>query len=111
MSNVTWGNRSIPWSEAKAKAAEAQSLAHGLFLVTTQQRQGYEGPFWETAPDWFAVAQLIERVRAQGAPVPAERIDKMLNDFAVAVMFKGLDERKAAGDVIRASITGSAASR
>lgn len=45
---------------------------------------------------------------AEGA-LTAEQIDKMLNDFAVAVMFKSLDDRKAKAEVIRAALVANQA--
>jgi len=61
---VQWGDTTIPWDEAKRRAEEAKKLCAGISVVTTEQRYGVEGENYTVpAPDYFGIAQVIERAR------------------------------------------------
>jgi len=61
---VPWGDTMIPWDEAKRRAKEAKKLCIGISVVTTEQRRGYEGENYTVpVPDYFGIAQVIERAR------------------------------------------------
>jgi len=63
---VQWGDTMIPWGEAKRRAEEAEKLCAGIRLVNREQRCGYGGGDYTVAvPDYYGIAQVIERVRAK----------------------------------------------
>ena len=65
ITTVRWGDKEIPYAEAKAKAEAAKELAKGINLLTTENRTWYEDSWTETVSNWFGVAQLIDRVKEQ----------------------------------------------
>lgn len=63
---VNWDNGSqIEYGKAKLLAQEAEELAKGLAIATTETRSWYEDTYQATVIDYFKLAQLIERVRKQ----------------------------------------------
>jgi hypothetical protein len=64
MSKVRWGgNEMIDWEEAKRLASEAEELAKGFNLSTTETRSWYEDTYTVSTTDYFELARFIQKIR------------------------------------------------